>query len=160
VEPFHDLHQLGALARANPVLAIYEDAHWIDPTSRELLDLMVDRVHVAGAPAANVAAGGITRLYSWTREDELCSYQAALSSFINSASVVKGTSSTCTTSVLFDPLTTISFANRPLNLPVTVYGVVPDVSGPVHPITETAKPPTKVRSCLAVSTHFRSDDVS
>jgi predicted ATPase len=26
------------------VLAIYEDAHWIDPTSRELLDLMVDRV--------------------------------------------------------------------------------------------------------------------
>jgi class 3 adenylate cyclase len=38
------LRQLGALARANPVLAIFEDAHWIDPTSRELLDLMVDRV--------------------------------------------------------------------------------------------------------------------
>jgi class 3 adenylate cyclase len=38
------LRQIGALARANPVLAIFEDAHWIDPTSRELLDLMVDRV--------------------------------------------------------------------------------------------------------------------
>ena len=38
------LCQLAALARANPVLAIFEDAHWIDPTSRELLDLMVDRV--------------------------------------------------------------------------------------------------------------------
>jgi class 3 adenylate cyclase len=38
------LRQLGALARANPMLAIFEDAHWIDPTSRELLDLMVDRV--------------------------------------------------------------------------------------------------------------------
>jgi class 3 adenylate cyclase len=38
------LRQLADLARANPVLAIYEDAHWIDPTSRELLDLMVDRV--------------------------------------------------------------------------------------------------------------------
>ncbi|HEU0215327.1 MAG TPA: AAA family ATPase [Stellaceae bacterium] len=38
------LRQLAALARANPVLAIFEDAHWIDPTSRELLDLMVDRV--------------------------------------------------------------------------------------------------------------------
>jgi class 3 adenylate cyclase/predicted ATPase len=38
------LRQLAALARANPVLAIYEDVHWIDPTSRELLDLMVDRV--------------------------------------------------------------------------------------------------------------------
>ena len=23
---------------------VFEDAHWIDPTSRELLDLMVDRV--------------------------------------------------------------------------------------------------------------------
>jgi class 3 adenylate cyclase/tetratricopeptide (TPR) repeat protein len=38
------LRQLAGLAGANPVLAIYEDAHWIDPTSRELLDLMVDRV--------------------------------------------------------------------------------------------------------------------
>jgi class 3 adenylate cyclase len=38
------LHQFGALARADPVLAIFEDAHWIDPTSRELLDLMVDSV--------------------------------------------------------------------------------------------------------------------
>jgi class 3 adenylate cyclase/tetratricopeptide (TPR) repeat protein len=38
------LRQLGALARANPVLAMFEDAHWIDPTSRELLDLMVDQV--------------------------------------------------------------------------------------------------------------------
>ena len=38
------LRQVGALARANPVLAMFEDAHWIDPTSRELLDLMVDRV--------------------------------------------------------------------------------------------------------------------
>lgn len=38
------LRQLGALARANPVLAMFEDAHWIDPTSRELLDLMVDSV--------------------------------------------------------------------------------------------------------------------
>ena len=38
------LHQLEALARTNPVLMIFEDAHWIDPTSRELMDLTVDRV--------------------------------------------------------------------------------------------------------------------
>jgi predicted ATPase len=38
------LRQLGALAWANPVVAVFEDAHWIDPTSRELLDLIVDRV--------------------------------------------------------------------------------------------------------------------
>ena len=38
------LHQLEALARTNPVLMIFEDAHWIDPTSRELMDLTIDRV--------------------------------------------------------------------------------------------------------------------
>src|SRR5215469_2390268 len=27
-----------------PVLMVFEDAHWIDPTSRELLDLTLDRV--------------------------------------------------------------------------------------------------------------------
>jgi class 3 adenylate cyclase len=31
-------------ARRRPVLLIFEDVHWIDPTSRELLDLTVDRV--------------------------------------------------------------------------------------------------------------------
>ena len=38
------LHQLEALARARPVLMVFEDAHWIDPSSRELLDLIFDRV--------------------------------------------------------------------------------------------------------------------
>jgi tetratricopeptide (TPR) repeat protein len=38
------LHQLEALARSRPVLVVFEDAHWIDPTSRELLDLTLDRV--------------------------------------------------------------------------------------------------------------------
>ena len=38
------LRQIDELARTDPVLAIFEDAHWIDPTSRELLDLMVERV--------------------------------------------------------------------------------------------------------------------
>jgi predicted ATPase len=33
------LHQLEALGRIKPVLMIFEDAHWVDPTSRELLDL-------------------------------------------------------------------------------------------------------------------------
>jgi tetratricopeptide (TPR) repeat protein len=38
------LHQLAALARSRPVLMVFEDAHWIDPTTRELLDLALDRV--------------------------------------------------------------------------------------------------------------------
>jgi class 3 adenylate cyclase/tetratricopeptide (TPR) repeat protein len=38
------LHQLEALARNRPVMMALEDAHWIDPTSRELLDLTLNRV--------------------------------------------------------------------------------------------------------------------
>jgi class 3 adenylate cyclase len=38
------LQQLATLARDRPVLMVFEDAHWIDPTSRELLDLTFDRV--------------------------------------------------------------------------------------------------------------------
>jgi len=38
------LRQLQALARRQPILMIFEDLHWIDPTSRELLDLTVERI--------------------------------------------------------------------------------------------------------------------
>jgi class 3 adenylate cyclase/predicted ATPase len=38
------IQQLEGLAREQPVVMVFEDAHWIDPTSRELLDLTVDRV--------------------------------------------------------------------------------------------------------------------
>jgi class 3 adenylate cyclase/tetratricopeptide (TPR) repeat protein len=38
------LHQLEALALSRPVLMVFEDAHWVDPTSRELLALTIDRV--------------------------------------------------------------------------------------------------------------------
>jgi class 3 adenylate cyclase len=38
------IRQLEGLARRQPVVMIFEDAHWIDPTSRELLDLTVERV--------------------------------------------------------------------------------------------------------------------
>ncbi len=38
------LRQLEALARQRPVLMLFEDVHWIDPSSREFLDLVVERV--------------------------------------------------------------------------------------------------------------------
>jgi class 3 adenylate cyclase/predicted ATPase len=38
------IRQLEGLARRQPVLMVFEDAHWIDPTSRELLDLIVERL--------------------------------------------------------------------------------------------------------------------
>jgi hypothetical protein len=37
------LRQLQALARRQPVLMIFEDLHWIDPTSCEVLDLTVEK---------------------------------------------------------------------------------------------------------------------
>jgi class 3 adenylate cyclase/predicted ATPase len=38
------LRQADGLARERPVLMLFEDVHWIDPSSRELLDLVVERV--------------------------------------------------------------------------------------------------------------------
>jgi class 3 adenylate cyclase len=38
------LRQLEGLVHQHPILMVFEDAHWIDPTSRELLDLTVERL--------------------------------------------------------------------------------------------------------------------
>ena len=38
------IRQLEGLAHEKPVVTVWEDAHWLDPTSRELLDLTVEHV--------------------------------------------------------------------------------------------------------------------
>jgi predicted ATPase len=38
------LAQMERLAKRQPVLAVYEDVHWIDPTTLELLTLAIERV--------------------------------------------------------------------------------------------------------------------
>jgi class 3 adenylate cyclase/predicted ATPase len=38
------IRQLEGLAHEKPVVTVWEDTHWLDPTSRELLDLTVERV--------------------------------------------------------------------------------------------------------------------
>jgi len=38
------LRELEGLARLQPVVMVFEDLHWIDPTSRELLDLTVEKI--------------------------------------------------------------------------------------------------------------------
>lgn len=38
------VEQLMALAQTAPVLFLFEDAHWVDPTTEELLQTVVDRV--------------------------------------------------------------------------------------------------------------------
>jgi predicted ATPase len=40
--------QVEALSRSNPILMIFEDVHWIDPTSLEALGRMVDRLKTLG----------------------------------------------------------------------------------------------------------------
>ncbi len=40
--------QVEVLSRSNPVLTIFEDAHWIDPTSLEALGRTVDRLRTLG----------------------------------------------------------------------------------------------------------------
>ena len=44
------VHQLEGLVRGRPVLMVFEDGHWSDATSRELLGLTID--HVKGLPIA------------------------------------------------------------------------------------------------------------
>jgi predicted ATPase len=41
--------QIEALTRLNPVLMIFEDVHWIDPTSLEALGRAIDRIRTLGA---------------------------------------------------------------------------------------------------------------
>jgi class 3 adenylate cyclase/tetratricopeptide (TPR) repeat protein len=43
------IRQFEALARGQPLLVVFEDAHWIDPTSHELLDLAVEPIRDAAA---------------------------------------------------------------------------------------------------------------
>jgi class 3 adenylate cyclase len=38
------IRQLEGQARRQPVVMVFEDAHWVDPTSYELLDLIVERI--------------------------------------------------------------------------------------------------------------------
>jgi predicted ATPase len=38
------LAQVEGLAAQQPVLMVWEDVHWSDPTTRESLDLLIDRV--------------------------------------------------------------------------------------------------------------------
>ena len=47
-----------ALARQNPVLMIFEDAHWTDPTSLEAFSRIVDRIRtLRGAADRDVSTG-------------------------------------------------------------------------------------------------------
>ena len=65
------IHQLDALALTRPVLMVFEDAHWVDPTSRELLDLTINRV--ARLPVALVITFRPEFQYGWGGEPHVTS---------------------------------------------------------------------------------------
>jgi tetratricopeptide (TPR) repeat protein len=56
--------QLEHLSRKRPVLVIVEDLHWLDPSSRELLDLTVERI--GSLPVLLVATARPEFKTSWT----------------------------------------------------------------------------------------------
>ena len=58
--------QLEALSRSNPVLMIFEDAHWIDPTSLEALGRTVDRIRTLGVLADRYVPAGVRAAVDWT----------------------------------------------------------------------------------------------
>ena len=58
--------QVEALSRQNPVLMIFEDAHWIDPTSLEAFGRAVDRTKNAWRAADRHVPTGIRAAVDWT----------------------------------------------------------------------------------------------
>jgi tetratricopeptide (TPR) repeat protein len=63
------IRQLEGLASQQPVVMVFEDAHWIDPTSRELLDLTVERV--GNLPALLIVTFRPEFQPSWTGQPQV-----------------------------------------------------------------------------------------
>jgi predicted ATPase len=63
------IRQLEGLARRQPVVVVFEDAHWIDPTSRELLDLFVE--HVRGLRVLLIVTFRPEFQPSWTGQPQV-----------------------------------------------------------------------------------------
>jgi tetratricopeptide (TPR) repeat protein len=65
------IEQLEGLAARQPVLMILEDAHWIDPTSTELFDLVIDRIK--GLPVLLIITFRPEFSPPWTGHDHVIS---------------------------------------------------------------------------------------
>ena len=58
--------QLEALSQSQPVLMIFEDAHWIDPTSLEAVGRTVDRLRTLGALLIVTYRPGVRATVDWS----------------------------------------------------------------------------------------------
>ncbi len=63
------IRQLEGLARRQPVVVVFEDTHWIDPTSRELLDLVVE--HVRSLPVLLLVTFRLEFQPPWTGQPQV-----------------------------------------------------------------------------------------
>jgi class 3 adenylate cyclase/predicted ATPase len=63
------IRQLEGLSRRQPMVMVFEDAHWIDPTSRELLDLVVERVR--SLPVLLIVTFRPEFQMPWTRQPQV-----------------------------------------------------------------------------------------
>jgi class 3 adenylate cyclase/tetratricopeptide (TPR) repeat protein len=61
-------HLIG-LAHDQPLLIAFEDAHWVDPTSREVLDLLAEKIQ--GAPVLLIVTCRPEFQPSWTQGDHI-----------------------------------------------------------------------------------------
>jgi predicted ATPase/class 3 adenylate cyclase len=62
-------HQLNAKAKTAPVIIEFEDTHWIDPTSRELLSMVVQRL--GSLPVLVIATSRPDQPSPWTVQQEV-----------------------------------------------------------------------------------------
>jgi class 3 adenylate cyclase/predicted ATPase len=63
------IRQLEGLAHRQPVVVVFDDAHWIDPTSRELLDLVVE--HVRSLPVLLLVTFRLEFQPPWTGQPQV-----------------------------------------------------------------------------------------
>ena len=63
------IRQLEGLARQQPIVMVFEDAHWIDPTSRELLDLTIE--HMRRLPALLIVTFRPEFQATWTGQPQV-----------------------------------------------------------------------------------------
>ena len=63
------IRQLAGLARQQPIVMVFEDAHWIDPTSRELLDLTIE--HMRRLPALLIVTFRPEFQATWTGQPQV-----------------------------------------------------------------------------------------
>ena len=62
--------QIAALARQSPVLMIFEDVHWADPTSLEVLGRSVDRIRALGVVLIVTLGPNLSRRGSGSRTSQ------------------------------------------------------------------------------------------